>query len=789
MWGSPLRIFFHSLRKNKGYSFLNIFGLAIGIASAGLIFLWVDDEFSFDDVNLKKDRIYAVRVTKSFDGKKFTMGSTPRPLAASLEREVPGIVATARISDTKQRVLFTIGSKALYADGLYADPSIFKMLTFNFIDGSASNPFTQLNAIVVTRKTAVNFFGHADNLIGKTVRINTDQDFVITAVVSDPPENSSLQFEWLAPYINKEQDSWGSYGPYTYVELDQKADLAAINKQLENFIEQKQTDQEATAFLFPMSKWRLYNEFDNGKQTGGGRIKQVQMISAIAWIILLIACINFMNLATASSMKRAREVGVRKVLGAARSKLVIQFMGESFFMSVFATLLAVVIILFALPSFNTLMQKQLVFSFDNPSHIAGLISIAVICGLIAGSYPAVYLSSFSPAFVLKGINAKSGSASMIRKGLVVLQFSVSVIFIIGTIIIYQQIQYVKNRNLGFIKENLIELDAQHDISKIFPRLKQELLSTGVIQNMATADHATMNGGNTDDRFLWQHKKPNDDISIAFRYVSPEYITTSGMNIIDGKDFNQDGRSQEQHIIINRAFANLLGDGSAIGKYIQSPRGNEEGKYTNLEVVGVVDDYIYGDMYGRPGPVLFFCQAASKAELLYVRIKPGSGEQALKKIQELMKKYDPAYPLLFRFVDEQFERKFFNEMLVGRISGVFSMLAIIISCLGLFGLAAYTAERRTKEIGIHKLLGASFGRITSLLTGEFVKLVFIACIIASPMAWWIMNTWLEDFQYRIAINPWIFAVACIFALSIALATISIHAVKTAVRNPVDSLRTE
>ena len=792
---------FRSLWKNKGYSFLNIFGLAIGIACAGLIFLWAEDELTFDNANVYKDRIYQLNVNMTVDGNKWTMGSTPRPIAAAIKAEIPGIANAVRYSDEDQRSLFSCNKKSLYTAGRYTDAALFNMFTFDFIEGNAKNPFPQLYSLVITESMAKKFFGDEQNSIGRTIRVDNKQDYVVTGVIKDMPGNSTLQFEWLASYqvADAKQlagsgltdaNSWNSYGPLTYVELDKNANLYVINKQLKDFIHRKAADQKSETFLFPMKDWRLYNEFANGKQTGGGRIEQVRMLSLIAWIILLIACINFMNLATARSEKRAKEVGVRKVLGSGKKRLIAQFMGEAFMMSAIATIIAALIISISLPAFNMLMQKNLILNPFNPYHISFLFAILFMCGLIAGSYPSLYLSSFNPIGVLKGVKMKTGSAAFIRKGLVVTQFAVSVVFIISTIVVYMQIQHIKNRNLGFNKNNLIEISPQHDISKNFPLMKDDLLHTGLIENVALADHSTLQGGDTDDGFKWQGKSTGNQVSIAHRNVSPEFISTLGMQIIDGRNFTNNTISENSNVVINESMAKLMGEENAVGKIIQSQRGNADGVFTNMTVVGVVKDYVYGNIYAEAGPVIIFCKPPEFDNFIYVRIKPQANvEQALVKITEMMRKNNPAYPVEYKFVDDQFNQKFQSETLTSQVSTVFAVLAIIISCLGLFGLATYTAERRIKEIGIRKVLGASVAGITALLSKDFLRLVTIACLVAFPVAWWVMHNWLQNYEYRIEISWWIFLAAGISAILIALITISFQSVKAAIANPVKSLRTE
>ncbi|MFT3701675.1 MAG: ABC transporter permease [Agriterribacter sp.] len=806
MFRNYLKTAWRNLSKNKGYSFLNIFGLAIGIACAGLIFLWAESELTWDNFNSKKHNLYQLEVNMTSDGNNFTMGSTPRPMGAAMQKEIPGIAHTARVSDQGVRLLFSAGDKQLYATGLYADAPLFDMFSFQFIEGNPENAFPQLYSLVISQNTAKKFFGNEKNVVGKTIRVDNKRDYVVSAVVKDMPENSTLRFEWLAPYeitivdlkelavqygIKLTDDvDWSSYGPFTYVELDKHANLSAVNAQLKDFIQHKVANQKNATFLYPLSQLHLYNEFANGKPTGGGAITQVRLLSVIAWIILLIACINFMNLATANSQKRVKEIGVRKVLGAEKKKLIFQFIGEALFMSAIATVFAVIIITLSLPAFNALMQKQLSLQLGSPAHLVGLLSVTIICGLVAGSYPSVYLASFNPIFVLKGLKIKSGSAAFIRKGLVVFQFTVSVIFIISTVVVYLQIQHVKNRNLGFNKDNLIEINPEHDVSDIFPLIKSDLLSTGLIKDVALADHATLYGGDTDSRFKWQGKSPDNNISIAHRNVSPEYIGTSGMKIIEGRDFSENAASESANVIVNKAMADMMSKESVVGKIIQSPRGKPDGVIRDMTIIGVVDNYIYGNVYGEAEPLIIFCASPEYQSLLYIRTKAQNNtEQALAKIEAVMKKHNAAYPLEYTFVDDQFSRMFSNETRISKISGVFAILAIIISCLGLFGLATYTAERRIKEIGIRKVLGASVTGIASLLSREFLQLVIVSCVVAFPVAWWIMHQWLQDYQYRIEISWWIFLAAALGAILIALFTISFQSVKAAIANPVKSLRTE
>ncbi len=786
-----------NLWKNKTYSFLNIFGLAIGIACAGLIFLWVEDEVNYDNFNVKKDRLYYIRVNQKYDAYVFTHGSTPGVLAPAMQAEIPGIANTCRVTEGDPSLLFSIGDKSVYATGKFAEPSLFSMFTLPFVQGDAKSALSQLYSLVITEKTAKNFFGNSKNVVGKTVRFENKQDYVITGVLKDLPPNSSLQFEWIAPFqiwyqVSPWAHEWGNGSLSTYVELKPGTDPESVNKQLYNYIQKRAPASISHPFLFSMNDWHLYDKFENGKQTGGGQIEYVRMFSLIAWIILFIACINFMNLATARSEKRAREVGVRKVLGAGKKTLVIQFIGEALFMAVLAAIAAVLIISFALPAFNTIVQKSLSAGFGNPLHIIALLLITIVCGLVAGSYPSLYLSSFNPVFVLKGLKLKSGSAAFIRKGLVVAQFTVSIVLIIGTIIIFQQIQHVKSRNLGFNKDNLLEISVHGDMANHFAAIKQDIINTGAVENAALSDHVTLYGGNNTDRLTWAGKAPGSKILISGRNVTPEFFATSGMKILEGRGLQEsdsvhaDGSSKQINMVITESLAKLMGKESAIGKIAF----NEGDPSTKETVVGVVNDYVYGNMYGKPDPVGFTWLPPQYATVMYVRTKAQSNtEQALAKIEAVMKKDNPAYPFEYKFVDDQFNQMFLSEMLVSKLSRVFAALAIIISCLGLFGLAAYMAERRTKEIGIRKVLGATTAALAGLLSKDFLQLVCISCLIAFPVAWWAMHNWLQSYEYRIEISWWIFLIAGLLAIVIALLTVSFQAIKAALSNPVKSLRTE
>jgi len=782
-----LKIAWRNLRKNKGYSTLNIFGLAIGITCASLIFLWVEDEVNFDESIPDKDLVYAVPTNQKYDGEWRTFfEATPGPLAAVLKTEIPEIKKSARKRDTD--FLFSVGDNAINSSGSYADADIFDIFGLNFIAGSAKKAFESKKAIVLTEKVAKILFGQSQNAIGKTVQVNQTTNYIVTGVIEDFPRNTSFSFSWLVPFENftdgKEwTQGYGGNFTDTFVKLAPGSDFDQVNKKVKAVLPAKTDDQDTEAILFSANNWHLRATFKNGK-ISGGRIEYVRLFSFIALIILIIACINFMNLATARSEKRANEVGMRKALGSGKKQLMFQFITEAILTAALAGILSVLLLAILLPPFNALIDKNLALALARPAHFIPLLGIILICGLFAGLYPAFYLSSFKPIDVLKGSRKKSRSASFIRKALVVIQFAVSIIFIISTLIVYQQVQHVKNRNLGMDKENLIEIPAANGkIIKNFNPIEQELKSSGMIESAGLMNSQILSGGNNTSGLQWQGKPEGDDILISLRTVTPALFNAAGMEISKGKGFSNSQVADSSKILISNSFAKLMNSENVLGKTIYYQEDQA------LTVIGVVDDFLYGDMYGNSDPVLFYHQA-EEANYLYIKPKQGIAmTRVIATIEDVLKNQNPGFPFEYRFVDDAFNARFKSEQLVGSLSQIFAVLAIIISCLGLFGLSAYTAEQRRKEIGVRKVLGSSVSGIVRLLSKDFMKLVGIAIILAIPLAWWVMQNWLEDFAYRIDINLWVFALAGLIAVLIAIVTVSFQAIKAAIANPVKSLRTE
>ena len=788
MFKNYLKIALRHIKKNKGYAFINMIGLALGMACAILILLWVNDELQYNKFHKNYANLYQVVENQNYEGKIYTFGAMPGPFAQAAKDEIPGIKYAAR-TNWGSNILFSVGDKNIYEQGFFADPDYLKMFSFELLKGDPKSLLTDPTSVVITDEMSRKFFGSEDP-IGKSIKVDNDKSFTITGVIKDPPLSSSLKFSWLASFkIYEERNQWlkqwGNNGIQTFLQLKDGVDPKIVDNKIHHFINKKDTSAIAQPMLLAMKDWRLRNNFEDGKQVGG-RIEYVRLFSIIGLLIIIIACINFMNLATARSEKRAREVGVRKVMGAGRGVLVKQFFGESVIMSFAAMLIAVIIVLIALPSFNLLVQKKLSFDITNPAVYIGLPVLGLFCGIIAGSYPSLYLSSFNPATVFKGLSVGKHSTTVyIRKGLVITQFVISIILIISTIIIYRQIEHVKDRQLGYNKENVVYIPLKANMNYHFPAIYQDLMATGAIENAALSNSRILELGSSSADFSWEGKSPSSKLLVSMEWASPQYISTMGMKLVSGRDFYQDMSSDTSSLIINETFAKIMGKKDHVGEIIR--RDNGKGK--EYKIIGVVKDFIFNDMYKNPDPMIIFCDTSNVNQML-VRLKAGQDvTKQLASVERVVKSNNPGYPFESTFMDETFNNIFKSEMLIGKLSRLFALLTILISCLGLFGLAAYTAERRTKEIGIRKVLGATVTNVIALLSKDFLRLVALASLVAFPLSWWIMNKWLEDFAYRINISWWVFVIAGGLAVVIALFTVSFQAIKAAIANPVKSLRTE
>ena len=785
-----LKVAWRHLVQHKGLSFINIFGLAIGMAFAILIGLWIQYETSFDKFHVNRDRVAIVLKNTLFNNQKNTQNSTPLPLYYAMKSEYPEVKHASRMSWNNDFSL-AVGDKKYKRQGIHVDPDFLRMFTFPLVKGSVQTALSDPNAIVITEAVAKALFGSADP-INKIIKVNNDYNLKVTGVLKDVPVNSSIQFDFLAPFerlmaenqfYRDNKSNWGNNFLRNVVELREDVSMSDFSAKIKNLnIDRDNTLKDLYLFLHPLAKWNLYNDFKNWQNTGG-KIQYIRLFGAIGIFVLLIACINFMNLATARSEKRAKEVGIRKAIGSLRSQLITQFLAETLLTSLLAFLLALIIIPLVLPLLNDIGFENIEFQFNNIPLLLGALGAAVITGLIAGSYPALYLSSFRPVKVLKGLFKQAQSAVVFRKVLVISQFAISVGLIISTVIVFQQIEHAKDRSLGYDTNNLINVSMSSDLAKNFVPLKADLLNTRYFESVAKASSPLTAIYNSWSDFSWTGKDPNAQQVMDVIMTEWDYEKTVGLKFLEGRPFSNDYKSDSNAVILNETALKMIGYENPIGKTIKN--GNQD-----LKIVGIIEDMLIQDPFKPVNPTVILFNSGAASNNIYLRLKPNVPVRtALATIQPIFEKYNPAYPFEYGFSDEEFARKFRVENQVGKLAAIFAILAIIISCLGLFGLAAFMAERRTKEIGIRKVLGASVINLWSLLSKEFVWLVLAGCLIACPLAYWLMSGWLQGYDYRITINWWIFFAAGVVAIAIALLTVSSQAIKVAIANPVKSLRTE
>lgn len=786
------KIAWRSLFADKKYAFMNIAGLAAGMAAAILIALWIQDELSFDRLYPTTERLYQVYSKDSFDGEKNIWGRTPGPLMAALNSDFPEIKEAVRFAETSE--LLSVGDKRINTEGAIADAGFLKVFGLSTLSGNAAIALKNPSGIVITQSLSKKLFNEAD-VLGKTIRINNKFAREITAVIPDFPSNSTFyKIKFLLPFDYLLQawgsgmtESWTANNFKTYVLLKPNMDLATVNNKIQNTIRNHTSGSSDPAqtqiMLHPATKWHLYSKSENG-QLVAGEITNVWRMGRIAILILLIACINFMNLSTARSGKRAKEVGIRKVVGGSRKSLIFQFLGESVLLSFISGLIAFALAVIFLSPFNLLVGKDLMFDFANPYFWGIAFSFILLTGLLAGSYPAFFLSSFKPVKVLKGGFKVSKSAFNPRKLLVISQFAIAVLLIICTVVIKQQTQFAKERDLGFDENNLLYVQLNDELKDNYEIIKQELIAN----NLATSITKTLSPISKiqSDRwgFSWEGSSENDKKQ-DFIYLSSDadFIKTSGVKLIKGRDIDiYNYKTDSTALLLNEKAVKVMGLKDPIGAIIR----NDD---KQMHVVGVVKDFIMGSPYEPIQPLMIEGPSAWFG-YMNLRLNPlNSTTENLKQIEAIFKKQNPLFPFEYSFTDQEYALKFKTEQTVGALASLFSGLTIFIACLGLFALAAYTTETRRKEIGIRKVLGAPVLLIATLLSKDFLKLVGIAFVIASPIAWLVMNNWLENYQYRVTIKWWVFAIVGLSAILVALITVSFQAIKAAIANPVKSLRTE
>jgi len=795
MFKNYLKIAWRNLIRNKAYTFINIGGLSVGMACTILILLWVKDELSYDKFNKSASQIY--RLTANVAGTKAAV--SPLPMAPALKQQLPAVKDFTRL--VALHSIVTIGNRKFDEKNIYyTDPNFLQMFDYPLLQGDKGTVLSQPNGIVITAATSKKYFGD-ENAIGKTVYIDDDikgHNYVVTGVMQNIPHNSHLQFDMLLPLTVYEHSSnysfnnplqWGNYIVYTYLLLkDGFGGQASAASSLEKQIAAIQTanDPIHTKTTFTLQQLTDIHLHSNLllDVAGQGNSQSVNIFSLVALFILLIACVNFMNLSTAIVGQRAKEVGLRKTVGALRPQLIIQFLGESLLLALISLIVGVGIARLLMPLFNDLSAKNMSINLFDLKIMGGLLAIAVLVGLVSGSYPAFFLSSLKPVKVFKGVQVFGGKKSYLRNGLVVLQFSISVILMVSTLVVDNQLKFIRNRDMGFNKENLLYLQMPQigNLQHNFDVLKATLAGNARIVDYTLLEElpTDMTTGTIDVK--WDGKDPNKQIIFPQFGADGNFIKTFGMHMVAGRSFDDNNKSDMANYILNETAVKTMGMSvsSAVGKQITVNRNKGE-------VIGVVKDFNFKPVQQLIEPLIL--TYTKQGGFVVIRTKPADMQQNLANLTGVFQKIYPDYPFSYGFVDQDLSKLYLSEQRMGELFNIFSVVSIIVSCLGLFGLATFAAQKRIKEIGVRRVLGASATGIIALLAEDFLKLVAVALIIAFPVAWWIMGKWLDNYVYRISISWWMFALAGILALLVALFTVSSQAIKAALTNPVKSLRSE
>ena len=807
MFKNYLKIAFRNLWKNKGFSAINIFGLASGLAICLLILFYVNNELGYDRYNTKADRIYRIDGDLQFGGNHFVLAQVPDPMGAALKQDFPQVEQYVRFRGHGS-IMVKKGNQNIAEDKvIYTDSTLFSVFTLPMIQGDPATALTQPNSVVITESTAQKYFNSTD-VVGKTLTIGDTGNYKITGVIKDVPKQSHFHYDFfismygqLSPY---EINQWTSNNFNTYIVLKKGADPQSLSSQLNGFVmkyvapalQSMNLSPEQFAkngnylhyTLTPLEKIHLYSN-KSGELEANGNIQYVYIFSLIAFFILLIACVNFMNLSTARSANRAKEVGVRKVLGSMRKNLVTQFLSESILISFISLILALVIAALLLPYFNQLSGKDMTLNlFLKPWLLPAAVLLMIVVGLIAGSYPAFYLSSFKPVEVLKGKLAKGFKSSWLRSGLVVFQFCISIILVIGTLVIYQQLNYIRNKDIGFDRSHVLIIKNTDVLGKQAKVFEDEVKKLNGVENATVTGYLPTAGWRSDSPLF---PDANADIKSAVSTqiwkVDENYIPTLGMKMAKGRNFSADFPTDSSAIIINEAAAKLFGFTDPLNRPLYYMNDFPKKDLTKFHIIGVVKNFNFNTLREEVTPLCFLYQPQNGS--VAFRIHSANIPNLVSMIGDKFKSLAPEQPFSYSFMDDDFNKIYSNEQRMGGISITFSVLAILIACLGLLGLITFAAEQRAKEIGVRKVLGANAGDIVSMLSKDFLKLVLVASLIAIPIAWLAMNKWLQGFAYRINISWWILVIAALLAVFIALATIFYQAIKAAVANPVDSLRSE
>ncbi len=785
-----LLVAIRNLRKNKLFSLINILGLALGMACSLLILLWVKDERNKDKFNKNTTQLYSVYERQYYDNKIDAFHSTPGIMADEMKRVLPDVQYASGFG-WNDLSTFEVGDKIMKEKGNHAGADFFKMFSYPLLEGNAANALNAPDKIAISRKMAADFFGDPHDAIGKTIRYANAKDFIVSAVFENLPQNASEKFDYIINWQSFVEEQtwlkdWGNNGPRTFIMLRSGTDPVAFEKKIVHFLDNYNKEQ-SKSFRIELGIQRfddmyLHSNFSKAGVLEGGRIEYVKLFSLVAIFILLIACINFMNLTTARSVKRAKEIGVRKVVGAFRSALIWQFIGEAVLLSLIAIVISITLVALLLPAFNDLTNKQIVFPYSQFTFWLSIAGLAIITGVISGSYPALFLSSFKPVEVLKRTLKLSSASAWFRKGLVVFQFVLSIVLIIGTIVVSKQINYIQTKNLGYDRENLVYIPLEGDLTKQYEVFKQQALNMPGIKLVSRISQTPTQIENGTGGVDWEGKDPNTLPMFTQAAVGYDFVKTMNIQLLQGRDFSKDYPTDSVGYILNEQALNKIGYKDPIGKRLTFWK--KKGA-----IIGVIKDFHFNSLKVPVNALIIRLGENDDYGNALVKIQAGKTKEALSGLEKLCKQLNPKFPFTYQFSDEEYSKLYKSEQITGKLADCFSFLAIFISCLGLLGLAMFTAEQRTKEIGIRKVLGASVSSLFILLSKEFLVFVAIALVIASPLAWFAMNKWLQEYAYPINISWWMFLVAGIAAIIIALITVSFQAIKAAIANPVKSLRTE
>jgi putative ABC transport system permease protein len=783
MFRHSLLLMYRNFLRAKSYFLINLAGLTAGLTCTLFIYLWVNDELHMNKFHEKDSRLYAVMEHQQYADELMTTTSTPGLLAETLKEEMPEVEYAATTTWINPFTL-SFNDLNVKAKGYYVGPDYFNIFSFKLLQGNATDVLKDKLSIVISKSLAQKLFQTDDNAVGKIVSFQHDKNFTVTGVFEDLPRHSSLQFDFVLSFElfkdeNRWVTEWGNNGPSTLIVLKEGTDAKAFAEKIKDFVKGKNEESNVTLFLQQYSERYLYGRYENGVQSGG-RIEYVRLFSIIAAFILVIACINFMNLSTARASRKAKEVGIKKSVGAQRQSLIMQYLSESFAMTILSIIVALTLVWMLLPSFNIITDKKIVLDVFDTNLVIGLLAIALFTGVVAGSYPALYLSGFKPAAVLKGEVKGSWGELWARKGLVVFQFFLSVILIVSVLVVYRQIDFVQQQNLGYKKEQLIQLPMEGKVEENRETFLKEIRRIPGVASAATMGHSLLGRNNNTSGLQWDGKNPDDNI--LFENVGANYglIETLGMTMAEGRTFSEEFGSDTTKIIFNEAAIRIMNLENPVGKTIRL-----WDEY-DMQIIGVVKDFHFQSLHDAVNP-LFFRLSPENTWNVMIRLEAGKEKSTLAALEAFYKEFNPGFTFDYKFQDAEYALQYAAEQRVASLSFYFATMAVIISCLGLFGLAAFTAERRLKEIGIRKALGSSATNIVLLLSGDFTKMVILSIALGLPVSYWLLSEWLEKFAFHIELGAMYFIAAGVIALVIAWITVASQAIKAALVNPVKCLR--